>query len=243
MKTILPLLAMAAVGCSANFNKAEMESKLWDGERVFTDLDLARIEQLRPQLPTPFRLAVAPPLRENWYGPGVPETAKPDVASWFAPLRESGAVSDVVVLPRRLLGPASGRPPAEYYKAVRVAAARVQADAVLILSTVTEVDDYANVLSILDWTGIGVCIVPGHHYDALTLVEGVVIDNRNEYVYWTGSAEGLGTTQGTLAGIDPDVAVVESRRNALQALAGLLSKEAARFKAAPQGPRYGTPSR
>jgi hypothetical protein len=244
MNKLLAILpALAAVGCSASFDRAAMSEQLWEGEKVFTDLELARIEQLKPQLPSPFRLAVAPPLREDWHGPRLTETARPDVATWFEPLVTSGAVSEVIVLPRMLLGPVSGRPAADYYKAVRVAAARVQADAVLLLSTVTEVDDYANPLAILDWTGIGVCVFPGHHYDALTLVEGIVMDNRNEYIYWTGAAEGLGTTSGTLVGIDPADAVRESRRNALRSLAELLGKEAVRLKAGPPGPRYGTPGR
>jgi hypothetical protein len=50
-------------------------------------------------------------------------------------------------------------------------------------------------------------LVPGHHKDALTIVEGVVIDNRNQFLYFAGSAEGTGSTLGPLAVIEEKDAI------------------------------------
>lgn len=249
MKALAPLLALAAVGCSAAFNRAAMSDQLWEGEKVFTDADVARIEQLKPQLSIPFRLAIAPPLREDWHGgPPRPGSERAEVVGAFEPLVNalvgSGVVSEVIFLPRMLLGtPVQGRQARDYFKAVRVAAARVQADAVLLLSSVTEVEAGANLWSLLDLTLIGTCLAPGHTLEALTLLEGILIDNRNEYVYWTGSVEGTGISVGSLMGVREDKAVRDARGAALAAFGALLSKEAPRLKPGPPGPRYDTPGR
>jgi hypothetical protein len=241
---ILPALlaALSAIGCSASFNRAEMESRQWGGEKVFTDDDLRRIEQLRPQLTPPIRLAVAPPMRE--YGTPELDGEREAVEAWGAELKKSGLVREVIFLPNMLLGsPPHGRHAPDYLKAVRVAAARVQADAVLLMSSVTEVSAYLNPLSILNLTVAGIWIAPGHHREAMTILEGIVMDNRNEYVYWTGSAQATGTTTAPLAYIDDADAIRRSRVAALKAFGERLVANVEAFKPAPPGERYHSPGK
>lgn len=245
MKLITILIAgLSAVGCTASFNPTSMEERLWGGEKVFTDLDLARIEQLKPQLPAPFRLAIAPPLTNDYRLPQEMEGEREAIQAFAAELRKTGVVSDVIVLPKMLLGSSmSGRHTHDYFKAVRVASARVQADAVLIMSSVTDVSSFVNPLAILDVTLVGMVVVPGHHKEALTIIEGMVMDNRNEYLYWVGSAQGTGSTIGTLAHVNAESAARPSRVAALQAFGAALVRDANVLKGRPPGATYSTPGR
>src|SRR5436190_1151978 len=118
---------------------------------------------------------------------------------------------------------------------------RLQEDAVLILRSLTDTDTYVNPLAVLDVTIVGMFLIPGHHADALTIVEGLVIDNRNQFLYFAASAEGTGSTLGPLAVVEKRDAVGESRRNALRAFGETLVKEAGRARSFVPGPRYDTP--
>jgi hypothetical protein len=243
VKTLtIVLVALAAVGCVPSYNPAQMQERQWGGEKVFTDLDLARIEQLRPQLPSPFRLAIAPPMVNDYGQPAETEGEHEALLAFAAELRKAGVVSDAIVLPRLLVDATARRD--GYFQAVRGAAARVQADAVLLMSSVTDVSSYANPLAILDVTLVGMMVVPGHHKGALTILEGVVMDNRNEYVYWTGSVRGHGSAMGTLAHVNEDTAIQEARVEALRRFGERLAGDApTAFRPLPSGGRYATPGR
>ena len=228
--------ALASVGCAASFDRAAMAEKLWDGDPLFTDADVERVERLKPQLPIPFRLAVAPPIREEYGVKPDPARLHAEIRAWAEPLLQSGVVSEVLVLPRMLLQtPLQGKHTHDYFKAVRVAAARVQADAVLFLTSVTEVESSVNPLVILDATLVGLLVSPGHRREALTLVEGVLLDNRNEYVYWTGMTEGRSTRTAPAACIDGRSAARESRSEALRAFGALLAADAPRLRLSGTG--------
>jgi len=97
------------------------------------------------------------------------------------------------------------------------------------------------VLSVLNLTLVGMVIVPGHHKEALTIIEGVVFDNRNEYVYLVASAEATSVATAPLALLDDRDASRKSRLGALHRFGDALAREAHRFRPGPPGPRYETP--
>ncbi|MBV8880061.1 MAG: hypothetical protein JO332_08865 [Planctomycetaceae bacterium] len=236
------LLGMAASGCQAGFDRAGMIGQLQqDQPIVFDDADILRIEQARPQLQCPFRLAVVPPTLFNHrvYGePGETEGQRREIMAWGDRLRREGVVSDLIIIPDILTSQSHSQ---NSIKDIRVAAARLQADAVLILRSTTDTDAYVNPLSVLDLTLVGMFLVPAHHRDALTIVEGMVLDNRNQYVYFAGSAEGKGATLAPLASVDAKDAVKDSRCEALKAFGELLVREGRRINGAGAAPRYDTP--
>lgn len=244
MKILIALLiGVAGAGCSASFDRADMAEHLQqDQPIVFDDVDILRIEQAKPQLPIPFRLAVLPPSMFNqraWGQTGETEGQRTEIMAWGEKLRQEGIVSDLIIIPEIL---ASQMRSQNSVKDIRLAAARLQADAVLVLRSTTEVDGYLNPLSVLDLTIVGMFLSPGHHRDALTIVEGMVIDNRNQYVYFAGSAEGTGTTMAPLAAIEEKDAIRDSRRAALKAFGELLLREGRRLARIPAaGPRYDSP--
>jgi rhombotail lipoprotein len=236
------LIGLAAVGCQTGFNRESMNASLEaDQPLVFDDADVLRVEQTRPQLQFPIRLAVVPPTMFNRRGSGErreTEGQRKEIMAWGEKLRDAGIVSDLFVIPDILTSQTRSQ---DYIKDLRVAAARLQADAILILRSTTDVDSYANLLGVLDLTIVGMFVIPAHQKDALTIVEGMVFDNRNQYVYFAGSAEGLGTTFGPLASIEDRDAVRDSRREALRAFGELLLKEGQRMRDWMPGPRYSSP--
>jgi len=240
MKILIAILAgVAAAGCSTGFDRQAMNAEM-DEEQplVFDDADVLRAEQARPQLQFPIRLAVVPPTMFNRRGTGdrrETEGQRKEIMAWGDKLRDAGVVSDLFIIPELLLSTVHTQ---SYLKDIRIAAARLQADAVLILRSSTDVDSYANLLCALDLTFVGMFVVPAHQKDALTIVEGMVLDNRNQYVYLAGSAEGMGTSFGPLVMVDERSAVRESRIEALKAFGDLLLREGRRLRGGAPGTLY-----
>lgn len=236
------LIGLGAVGCQTGFNRDSMNSSLQaDPILGYDDADVLRVEQARPQLQFPIRLAVAFQATVDRWGYGERSESdgqRKEIRAWGDKLRDAGLVSDLFILPDILTGQTRSQNPV---KDLRVAAARLQADALLILRSATDVDSYSNPLAVLDLTIVGMFLAPGHQKDALTIVEGIVIDNRNQYVYFAGSAEGLGSTFGPLAVVNDRDAVRDSRREALRSFGELLLKEAQRMRDWVPGPRYPSP--
>ena len=243
MKNLIAILiGVAAAGCQSGFNRDQMNTRLQDEKPlVFDDMDVLRIEQTRPQLQFPIRLAVVPPSMFNesrWDMPGESEGQRKEIQVWGEKLRDAGIVSELILLPEILIADSRSL---GTIRSVRLAAARVQADAVLILRSTCDVDSYINPLGVLDLTIVGMFLIPGHHKDALTIVEGMVIDNRNQYVYFAGTAEGTGSTFGPLAAVDAKDAVRDSRCAALKSFGDLLLREGRRMREWVPGPQYSTP--
>jgi len=235
MKRLMALLwiGVSAVGCATGFNAVDMEAALQEERKLFTDDDdVTKIEQLKPQIKAPFRLAVAPPIQVTgryWHDPrGLMEGERDEILAWGEKLKKEGIVSELLMIPNMLMDLGVTRNGASYVKAVRVAAARLQADAVLFLRSVTDTESYANPLAVLDCTIVGMFLVPGHHREALTILEGMIIDNRNQFLYFASSAEGTGSATAPLAMFDARDAIAESRRNALRAFGDLLLKDGRR---------------
>ncbi len=246
MRTLIALAAvLAAVGCSPAYNRTVMEQELQDTRQILVDdIDVLRAGEVRPQLPLPFRLAVVPPSVMNVRHWGVPEELegeRREILAWGDKLRAAGVVSDLVIIPQMLIQ--TSAPSADLYRQLRVAAARLGADALLILRSATDVDSTVNPLCVLDLTIVGMFVVPGHHKDALTMLEGILVDNRNQFVYLALSAEGTGTACGPLASLDQRTAIQRARVAALKDFGDKLAAAASRVPLDSSGPRYGTPGK
>jgi hypothetical protein len=86
----------------------------------------------------------------------------------------------------------------------------------LILNLATSTDEYANPASELYFTIIGMWLVPATHRDALTVAEGMLFDNRNEYLYAFARGEGEQKTVRPLVYADGRAAVDALRVEALK---------------------------
>ncbi len=175
---------------------------------TFTDRTVEEIAGLQAELPRPFRLAIAPP-REvvssqfNFYtGQGGTGSGSADVwtskereviQAWNERFRERGWLVDLVILPYSLVVPgvadADLREGSTYLERVRVAAARERADAVLVIQSNSAAYSEFTPWAVLDLTLVGAMIFDAHRVHAATVMEGLLFDTRNEYLYLSASGE------------------------------------------------------
>jgi hypothetical protein len=217
-------LSMLVLACSSGFSRGEMESAVSAAKPVYTSsgLSVEELEKLKPQVALPIRLAVAPPnvTYQDWRARSLDVWSPDEVAvieRWKAPLSEAGVVSDLLILPSGLVEQCEWRDPGCKLRVNREAAARLQADALLMLSIATDLDEYVNPLSVLNITIVGMWLAPGHHRSALTIIEGVMLDNRNEYLYAFARGEGQSSIVRPLVYADAYKAIEPSRIAALKA--------------------------
>jgi hypothetical protein len=230
--------ALWLTGCAKGFNRGEMDSALRASSPRYTSssgLSVEEIEKLQPQIKLPIRLAVGPPIfaDRRWHSDRLdgwtPEESS-EIEFWEQRLRSAGIVREVVLLPPMLVEACKSDDPGRVIRARRTAAARLQADALLVLNVATDVDQYVNPASVLDLTLVGLWVVPGHHVDALTIIEGAMIDNRNEYVYVLARGEGEERMLRPLAYARAEHAVQRSRRQALTSFGDAFVREASQLK-------------
>lgn len=234
------IVVLLLTGCATEkgFNRGEMASAAQASHSLFqsSNLTVEQIEKLKSQVRFPVRLAVAPPVisyGQRW-GSQEMNTWNPDetkeIESWATPLKRAGIVSDLVILPALLLEQCKGNDQDCALRVSRSAAARTQADALLIINLASAVEKYTNQASLLDVTIIGMWLIPGHHRDALTIAEGVMIDNRNEYLYAYARGEAEEKTVRPFMYASSWKAVRPSRLRALQSFGKEFIREAMQLK-------------
>ena len=218
---------LAVAGCSQGFSSKAMQSRMEMYGPVFSDYEIARIEQIQPQLRLPFRVAVAPPMD----GRGDEWTAdeRDEFRTLEKHLQETGIITDLVFLPRMLLAGGHRGDPRSVFMSLRSAAARYRADTILLTRSTTDVDSYVNPLSATYLTIVGMWIFPGTHRDALTLMEGVLLDNRNEFLYLSTEVEGFSTVCRPYIYVEEEEVIRASRADAVRALCEELASKAGRI--------------
>ncbi len=176
-------------------------------------LSLQEIETLEPQLKFPITLAVSQPSSGSGWSAQELEL----IELWREPLIATGFVESLVVLPESLSEPCGWR--MSYHCGIardRKTASRFRADALLLMSLRTEIKSYASPLSILNITVVGLWVVPAHYRVATTVLEGALIDNRNEYLYAFARATGKAKLVRPYVFADWDKASSRSRIQALK---------------------------
>ena len=236
--SVIVMLLLSGCSTKKGFNRGEMEDAAQASHPFFVSshLTVEQIERLKSQVHLPVKLAVAPPLisyGQGWSSRGLnawsPDEMR-EIESWAAPLKKAGVVSELVMLPSFLMEQCQGNDPGCAMRVSRSAAARVQADALLLINLSTAVDKYANLASLFNFTIIGMWLVPGHHRDALTIAEGVMIDNRNEYLYAFARGEAEESAIRPLMYADSWNVVRSSRFRALQTFGRKFIREAGQLK-------------
>lgn len=194
MRTVvIAWLAVMLTGCAASkgFDRSTLKNSL--GE-ITTDQDIQNGLALKPQLSTPFKLAVYLN-NESWNAKRRfwNDEEKNDLLTYGNRLKEAGIVSDIYVISEDIVpGPRhSGA-----LKNLRLGAARYGADALLVITDVSSVDRYNNPSALLYWTIVGAYVIPGTHSDALVMMRSSLWDVRNGYLYATQDAEGMGKRVG-----------------------------------------------
>ncbi len=185
---VLCCLSILAISCgTASYDKAELYSALPSPEeKQYNDapsaISIREIEQLRAQIKPPIRIAVAEPYNSAWKA----DESK-IIESWLPLLQNANLAKEIVLIPRSMMS--NGYTYSDYLKFARTAGAQLQADAVLVFSEAAHIQKYLNFFSIFDYVLVGLWVAPGHHRDAYIVVDAMLVDVANGYVYGTARGE------------------------------------------------------
>ena len=113
----------------------------------------------------------------------------------------------------------------ENLKALRIAAARSHADALLIYTTEAGYEYQPNALCAFYPTIIGMFLAPGSRGAALAVSKAVLIDVRTGYIYQVMEAYGEKSEVAPVALLDQEQLEFDARTQALGALAELAAKK------------------
>jgi hypothetical protein len=213
---IVLLLAFTMTACASSrgFDRGNLRNQIAD-QKVVTEDDIKKALELKPQLPAPFKLAVffAQPKSGwshgsswNWRGED-----KDALIQMKSDLIKKNIISDMFVLSDSILEGTDN-------KAIRLAAARGGADAVLIVNGVSSVDRYNNAWGGTYFLIITPFFVPGTVADGLVMINASMWDIRNQYLYLSAEAEGTARQRKPAFFIDENHLINDARSNAVAAL-------------------------
>ena len=118
-------------------------------------------------------------------------------------------------------------------RAVRVAAARAQADALLIYSTEVGFERKVNAWVLLYATGIGAAILPGTEDSSVALSSAVLLDVATGYIYFVAEAHGQRSERKPGVYVDPEQLEYAARMESLVKLADSVAGKVQAMEGAP----------
>ncbi|HET6277365.1 MAG TPA: hypothetical protein VFG08_01130 [Candidatus Polarisedimenticolia bacterium] len=211
---LLMLFTVSSCAASRGFDREAMQDMLHADPDVVTERDIAAVLDLQPDLPSPFRLALyfttdQTPFQFSVQRPNWLSADKELIIKSLRPLTEERIVKTAFVL-------ADSTVQGTLNRDIRLAAARYNADVVLIVNGAAAVDRYNNGNAAWYATILGAYLAPGTHSDALFMIEGTVWDVRTGYLYGTQTAEGSAQSVGPAASLNDKDVVSRAKEAALQ---------------------------
>ena len=224
---IVPLLLC---GCAHGFDRNALQERLNDGSLQMPDTAIAEARSLKPQLRFPCRIAVYLQSEgSDWHWTPEDKTA---MKAWGDALKSEGIATDVFPLPEMLAGKGDA-------KELRLAAAKCGADVLFVIRGAAQTDKYNNFAAAFNLTVVGGYIVPGSHRDSLFLLEGVLLDVDNGYVYTGIQTEGVGKIVRPSFVIEDKHAIALAKTKAVVQFGDEVSKRMRTLAAKPTGPAPG----
>jgi hypothetical protein len=168
------------------FDRETLRGKIFDQKQVKEE-DIRSGPELKAQLTSPFKLAIyftsSSANRRygstwNWL-----DEDKNTFLAIGAELKSKGIISDAFVFSDHIAEEGE-------IKAIRIAAARAGADAVLIVNGVGDIDRFNNTLGYSYVLLLPSLFIPGTQADGLFLVNASLWDVRNQYLYLSVVGEG-----------------------------------------------------
>jgi hypothetical protein len=132
------------------------------------------------------------------------------------PLKERGALKDTFLL-------ANSSVQGRTLRDIRAAAARYDADAVLIVDGGSTVDRYNNGHAWWYVTGFGAYLAHGTESHALFMMQGTLWDVRSGHLYASPRAEGETTLVGPATSLEDRDAIAEAKKQALEKFGSALA--------------------
>lgn len=224
MRAVSEVLIIASIivlaGCaSTGFDQGRISHEMAVAGLEQTEADIQNILDLDPALGSPFVLSI---YFEDFYGVQESKTKQlilENLSPMLDQLREAGVLADYLVINNSTVQDRT-------VQAVRVAAARHRADAVLMIDTHRDTNRHLNPLSVTYLTLIGGYIVPGTEVESLGIISGTLWDTRNQYLYATSYSDALTHKRGPAFLLNNE----EIEQTAIDtAMAAFVSDLAARF--------------
>ncbi len=220
MRTIIVVflaLALSACATSRGFNRDALRTSTASEKKTVTDDEIKKALALKPQLPAPFKLAVYFNSSHNgwwsWLG-----ADRDRLIQMGEQLRGKQIISGMIVIGDDILE-GNGTP------AIRMAAARAGADAVLIVNGAHDLDRYNNPLGASYILFFPFFLLPGTQTDGLFMASASMWDVRNQYLYLSADAEGTASQTRPGFFIDEEQIIRAARAQAVDALANRVASE------------------
>jgi hypothetical protein len=221
---ILSFSLFLQAGCSAKgFHREDLQEQLAVTHPVFDETDIKEAFNKKPNLPRQFKLGVyfRPPQQsyykstQAWRWNDQDKTVMDDIAR---DLKQQGLVADVFPILNSVVQ-------SDDLKSLRLVAAKHQADAILIISGVGEVERYANRWAWTYFLLAPTLFVPGSVAETLFITSASLWDVKNEYLYLTAESEGVTKdTYAALFGKDDKVLIDEAKAQSLNGLKVQITK-------------------
>lgn len=209
------LLMLLAGGCagSAGFDRHALRATFGAAEIQDAQRASAVPHTDMPNPPHPLRLALYfverdMPIRRQIRMAKWMDTDKDALLNRLAHLQHEGIVADTFLLTDSTIHGYD-------VPKIRQAAARYDADAVLIVEGVGSVDRYNNGYAAWYVTLIGAYMAPGTVSEALFMVSGSLWDARTERLYGTQTAEGRSKLTGSAVLLEDDQVLAQAKTAAL----------------------------
>jgi len=230
-KYLVLLLVLIVTACapSRGFDRGNLRGQIAD-KQVVTEEDIKKALELKPQLPSPFKLAVyfAPPkeIRTYYHGRQWQWSGedKDLVLAMGTELKSKNMLSDIFSLTDSIVEGNDNR-------AIRLAAARAGADAVLIVNGAGSIDRYNNAWGASYILLVTPFFIPGTVADGLVMVNATMWDVKNQYLYLSAEAEGTAKETNPAFFIEEGRIINAAKAKALVALKNELSTRLARMGA------------
>lgn len=208
------LLNVSGCSSSRGLDRQALQKSFHAHPDVVTDQDIASTLALQGHLPAPYRLAI---FYKHKDFPGSPTLRKVDWVSADAeriqralePVKEEGILQQSFLL-------ANSTVQGTTFRDIRLAAARYNADAILVIDGASAVDRYNNGHAWWYATGLGAYLAHGTESHALFMMEGTLWDVRSGYLYGTQTAEGETTLIGPASSLEDRAAIAEAKDVALE---------------------------
>jgi hypothetical protein len=175
---------------------------------------------LRPQLPKPYRLGVF--FRPNPKAADEPgwrwePEHKRAILGIRKALRASGEVADVFAIDEATAA-------SDSLRAIRIAAARHGADAVLVVSGGDEVEQSSNGWAVSYAALVPLLFAPGSELEVRFSTHAEMWDVRNEYLYLSAQAEEEAHQQRALCWLDTEAATEQAQTASVELLGAELTQ-------------------
>lgn len=205
---ILVLVSITACSTSRGFDRGFLRGKINQDLKI-TEGDIKKAFDAKPQLPTPFKLAIYTNL-SRW-GSIWNESDQLELEGMKKELVSRNIITDIIYLNSTMI---EGRG----NKAIRLASARAGADAVIIIKGTGSVDRYNNVLGATYFLIVTPFFIPGTVADGLYLLNASMWDVRNQYLYLSAESEGMASQTRPSFFIEKTQLLAEAKSKAVRKL-------------------------